>query len=382
MCTKLTHFSLPPSQNYYHCNVDERAIYQIADALISTGLAAKGYRYTNIDDCWQVARQPGTDIIVPDPARFPSGMKAIASKIHSKTFTDTASGKTKTMLFGIYTAAHGLTCQSRPGSYLNETIDAKTYCEFGIDYLKIDQCGGDSYEHHHLPKNTSWVLFKEGFANCLKETGRPIVESVESCSSVTGCGEWIANSANLWRTGSDLEATWSSVMRNVDATLPLYSLAGPGHWNDPDMLQVGNVGLTPTEQRSHMAMWCFLAAPLLIGTDIFEASANALKILGATELIAVDQDPLGYQGRVVLTIDECQVWEKKMADGSVAVLLLNRGDSVAAEIKFKWSDVGLPSGGEYVVRDLWAEVDLGSFTRSYTAKAVASHGTVALRLRK
>eukprot|EP01050_Picozoa_sp_SAG11_P015839 SAG11_NODE_2096_length_3832_cov_2.091347_2_plen_816_part_00 len=223
------------SWNFYHCNIDERAIKQIALALKSSGLAAKGYRYVNIDDCWQVAREPVTGVIVPDPARFPSGLKAIADWLHEHD-----------MMFGIYTAAHGSTCQSRPGSYLYEQIDSQSFCEFGIDYLKIDQCGGDSYERHHQDKNTSWLKFQRGFKECLQSTGRAIVQSVESCGSVTGCGQWIANCANLWRTGSDLEATWGSVMKNLDQTAPLYSLAGvrdtgmglAGHWNDPDMLQV------------------------------------------------------------------------------------------------------------------------------------------------
>ena len=190
------------SWNFYHCNIDERAIKQIALTLKSSGLAAKGYRYVNIDDCWQVAREPETGIIVPDPARFPSGLKAIADWLHERE-----------MMFGIYTAAHGTTCQSRPGSYLYEQIDSRAYCEFGIDYLKIDQCGGDSYEHHHLDKNISWLAFQRGFKECLQSTGRAIVQSVESCGTVAGCGEWIANCANLWRTGSDLEATWGSVMK-------------------------------------------------------------------------------------------------------------------------------------------------------------------------
>jgi hypothetical protein len=158
--------------------------------------------------------------------------------------------------FGIYTAAHGSTCQSRPGSYLYEGIDSATYCDYGIDYLKIDQCGGDSYEHHHQDKNISWLKFQAGFRTCLAKTGRPIVQSVESCSTVTGCGEWIANCANLWRTGSDLEATWGSIMKNLDQTAPLYSLAEisgtgtsrAGHWNDPDMLQVR---ATPSSVGSH-----------------------------------------------------------------------------------------------------------------------------------
>jgi alpha-galactosidase len=231
----LTNAALNVDRNFYHCNIDERAIKQIALTLKSSGLAAKGYRYVNIDDCWQVAREPVTGVIVPDPARFPSGLKAIADWLHNED-----------MMFGIYTAAHGTTCQSRPGSYLYEQIDSRSYCGFGIDYLKIDQCGGDSYERHHEAKNMSWLAFQRGFKECLQSTGRAIVQSVESCGTVSGCGQWIANCANLWRTGSDLEATWGSVMKNLDQTAPLFSLAGisdtgmgvAGHWNDPDMREL------------------------------------------------------------------------------------------------------------------------------------------------
>jgi alpha-galactosidase len=299
------------------------------------------------------------------------------------------------MLFGVYTAAHGSTCQGRPGSYLYEAVDSRSYCDAGVDYLKIDQCGGDSYERHGLPKNTSWVRFQEGFAECLASTGRPIVQSVESCGTVAGCGEWIAQCSNLWRTGADLEATWQSIMNNLDVTAKLYSLAGPSHWNDPDMLQVGNVGITSEESRSHFALWCFLAAPLLIGTDIHQASDETIAILGSAELIAIDQDPLGFQGRVVAqvearapthagrnptTVIAHQVYGKKLADGSVGALVLNRGDT-AVDVTVSFQDVWWPAGASAVVRDLWAERDLGTFTGQYTAKAVPSHGTVALRLK-
>jgi alpha-galactosidase len=212
---------------------------------------------------------------------------------------------------------------------------------------------------------------------------------------VDGCGEWIANCANLWRTGSDLEATWDSIMKNADQTAPLYSLAGiqgegsgkAGHWNDPDMLQVGNVGISVTESKAHFALWCWLAAPLLIGTDLHTASNDTIAILGAKELIAIDQDALGFQGRVVkdassdgTNATRYQIYGKKLADGSVGALLLNRGD-VALDITLSFQDVWFTDTSG-IVRDLNAEEDLGSFLASYTAKAIPSHGHVALRIRK
>ena len=164
-------------------------------------------------------------------------------------------------------AAHGSTCQGRPGSYEYEKIDSQSYCQFGIDYLKIDQCGGDSYEAHGQNKNISWLKFQSGLKQCLSKTGRAIVQSVESCGTVAGCGEWIANCANLWRTGSDLEATWGSIMKNLDQTAPLFSLAEirddgggvrSGHWCDPDMC-VRSPLLVPClpaiHNRSHGSSW-------------------------------------------------------------------------------------------------------------------------------
>ena len=369
------------SWNFYHCNIDEHAIKEVAQALIDRGMAAAGYTSVNIDDCWQVARD-GQGRIVPDPVRFPSGLRSIADWLHARG-----------LKFGIYTAAHGSTCQGRPGSYMHEAVDAATYCAAGIDYLKIDQCGGDSYEKHHLPKNLSWTKFQTGFRKCLAATGRPIVQSVESCGSVSGCGEWIANCANLWRTGADLEATWVSIMHNLDTTAPLYPLAGHdadgnGHWNDADMLQVGNVGITEEESRSHFAAWCFLASPLLVGTDVRTADNATVALLSTKGLIAVNQDMLGFAGRVVYDSEpgggasesrRLQVYGKKLQNGDVAALFLNRGDALA-NITINFTDIWITQPGETrQATDLWTGNVLDAYTGYYTAKNVPAHGTAAIR---
>jgi alpha-galactosidase len=363
--------SSPPmgfnSWNFYHCNIDENTVKAIVDAIATNGMKQVGFQYVNIDDCWQVERFPnGT--IQPDPARFPSGMKAVADYAHSKG-----------LKFGIYTARGSRTCQNRPGAYQHEEIDAATYCDWGLDYLKNDNCGGSNWPI----LNTSWIKFTEGFEKCYNRTGRYIVRSVEYCKSTTGCGEWIANSANLWRTTGDIQATWSSVISTIHANDKMASIARPGHFNDPDMMQVGNVGLSLVEQYSHMSLWCVAGAPLLIGTDLVHASQETLKILTNPEPISVNQD-LGYkgaiQGRIVSTSvsPQSEVWSKRLADGeSYGVVLLNLGDG-PANVTARWSDLGELSGSA-AVRDLWARKDLGIFQNSFTAE-VQSHGTVFVKI--
>jgi alpha-galactosidase len=190
-------------------------------------------------------------------------MRALADYVHSKG-----------LKFGLYTARGSGTCQSRPGSLNHEYIDAATYCSWNLDYIKIDRCKGAQ------DMNTSWSRFHEGLTKCFEETGREIVQSVESCDSPDTCGQWVSKVANLWRTGGDVQNYWGSVMSNIHKNDIMADVATPGHFNDPDMLQVGNVGLTPIEQRSHFSLWCITAAPLLAGTDIEHASELSLLALG------------------------------------------------------------------------------------------------------
>eukprot|EP00656_Telonema_subtile_P039805 TRINITY_DN44889_c0_g2_i1.p1 TRINITY_DN44889_c0_g2~~TRINITY_DN44889_c0_g2_i1.p1 ORF type:complete len:327 (+),score=91.75 TRINITY_DN44889_c0_g2_i1:704-1684(+) len=271
------------SWNFYHCNIDENVLKAVMDAMASNGMKEAGYEYVNIDDCWQVDRAADGSI-TPDPVRFPSGIKALADYAHSKG-----------LKFGVYTAQGSRTCQDRPGAYQHEEQDAATYCEWGLDYLKIDACGGSKWP----ASNTSWIKFKQGFSKCFDHTGRYTVQSVEHCSDPAGCGQWIAGVANLWRTTGDVQATWASVMSNIHAQNDMAGVARPGAFNDPDMLQVGNVGLTVTEQYAHMSLWSVAGAPLLAGTDLIHASATTLAILTNKEVNGINQD-LGLAGACLL----------------------------------------------------------------------------------
>jgi len=364
--------SSPPmgfnSWNFYHCNIDENTVKAVVDAMASNGMKDVGYEYVNIDDCWQVERfQNGT--IQPDPVRFPSGMKALADYAHSKG-----------LKFGVYTARGSRTCQNRPGAYMHEEVDAATYCDWGLDYLKNDNCGGTNWR----TTNTSWIKFTEAFEECYKKTGRYIVRSVEYCREVAGCGEWIAGLANLWRTTHDIQATWPSVMSTIHSNNDMAPVARPGHFNDPDMLQIGNVGLSVVEQYTHMSLWCVAGAPLLLGTDLLHASEETLKIVTNAEVIAINQD-LGYnggiQGVIVSTASSpsVEVWSKRLAGGdSYGVVLLNL-DSAAANVTARWEDLGGDLQGPASVRDLWAHRDLGIHQDTFTAE-VESHGAAFVKV--
>eukprot|EP00041_Stephanoeca_diplocostata_P036427 m.1331336 g.1331336 ORF g.1331336 m.1331336 type:complete len:916 (+) comp24863_c1_seq1:65-2812(+) len=354
------------SWNFYHCNIDENEIKQIADAMATNGMRDVGYEYINIDDCWQVGRESNGTIIA-DPARFPSGMKAVADYVHSKG-----------LKFGVYTARGSRTCQNRPGSYTYELVDAATYCDWGLDYLKNDNCGGNNWK----VENESWVRFKQGFDKCFADTGRYIVKSIEYCRSPTDCGQWIGDVANLWRTTGDIQNTWASVMGNIHSQNDMAPVARPGAFNDPDMLQVGNVGLTLTEQKTHFLLWCIASAPLLAATDLIHANADTLKILTASELIAVNQD-LGknnaIQGRILNSTGDAEVWVKYLADKkTIAVALVNLGDAAQA-VSVVFADVGIAADTSVAVRDAYARKDVGSFKGTYT-QTLDSHDSVLLVL--
>eukprot|EP00658_Telonema_sp_P-2_P053634 TRINITY_DN4221_c0_g2_i11.p1 TRINITY_DN4221_c0_g2~~TRINITY_DN4221_c0_g2_i11.p1 ORF type:complete len:727 (-),score=188.39 TRINITY_DN4221_c0_g2_i11:280-2460(-) len=355
------------SWNFYHCNIDENTVKAIVDAMASNGMKEAGYEYVNIDDCWQVERNSDGSI-QPDPVRFPSGIKALADYAHSKG-----------LKFGVYTARGSRTCQNRPGAYQHELQDAATYCGWGLDYLKNDNCGGSSYPE----ANTSWSKFQQGFDECYRQTGRYIVKSVEYCKDPSGCGQWIGGVANLWRTTSDVQSTWQSVMSNIHEQNNMSRIAKPGNFNDPDMLQVGNVGLTLTEQYTHMSLWSIAGAPLLAGTDLIHASSDTLAILANKEVTAINQD-LGLdgaiQGVIVTATPTAEVWCKKLADGnSVAVVLLNLGDK-AANLTADWGSLGLHIDQPATVRDLWHRATLGVATRNFTAHDVPGHGAAFVKI--
>lgn len=358
------------SWNKFACEgLNEKVVRETADTMVANGMKDAGYQYVNLDDCWQSSRDAEGNIVV-DSAHFPSGIKALADYVHSKG-----------LKFGLYSDAGTLTCAKRPGSIGHEYQDALQYAKWGVDYLKEDWCStlpGQSAE-------SSYTLMRDALANAAEKTGHQILFSLCEWGS-NKPWLWAGPIGNTWRSTGDIQDCWdckkdwggNGVVQIIDQLDPIYSYAGPGHWNDPDMLEVGNGKMTAEEDRSHFSLWALLAAPLLAGNDIANMSADTKQILLNKEVIAVDQDPMGIQGHRVKKDGQLEVWSKQMADGGRAVILLNRGPS-AASISADWSDIGYPSNVRAKVRDLWAKKDVGSFAGTYSAQ-VPSHGVVMVRV--
>ena len=336
---------------------NETMIKGIADLFVSQGLREAGYQYVNIDDCWALPQRAANGDLVPDPARFPSGIKALADYVHGKG-----------LKFGIYTSAGTKTCNTLgfPGGLNHEQQDANLFASWGVDYLKYDNCNNEGVD-----ARTRYQAMRDA----LQRTGRPIVLSI--CE----WGEnqpwlWAADTGHLWRTTGDISDTWSSMLDIFKRNAALAPYGGPGHWNDPDMLEVGNGGMTDTEYRSHFSLWAMMAAPLLIGSDLRTATPATLNILTNHDLIAVDQDPLGRAGRVVRAGGGTHVLAKPLSNGDMAVALFNENDAEAT-ISTDLREIGL-GAATYSVRDLWTKsVDT---TASSLSALVPSHGTVVYRL--
>lgn len=354
------------SWNKFACNVSEDMIRSMADAMVKSGMKDAGYQYVNVDDCWQVSRD-GSGNIVADAQRFPHGMKAVGDYIHSLG-----------LKFGVYSDAGSKTCAGRPGGLGHEYQDAIQYAAWGVDYLKYDWC------------NTTTQDAKASYANmraALDASGRAIVLSI--CEWGTA-KPWLWGKevgGNLWRTTGDISDKWAGqtkwpdgsccsngMLAILDQQVGLQSYAGPGHWNDPDMLEVGNGGMSDTEYRVHFSLWAILAAPLIAGNDLRNMRPEIRDILTNKEVIAVDQDPLGREGERVWRNGDVEVWAKQLRDGSRAVVLLNRG-SAEQEVAARWQDLGYPAQVSASVHDLWQHKDLGKFRGELSAK-VASHGIV------
>jgi len=343
--------------NKFACDVSEKLIEETADALVASGMKDAGYRYLVIDDCWQVARD-SAGTIVADSVRFPHGIKAVADYVHGKG-----------LLFGIYTDAGTKTCQGRPGTLDHEVQDARTYAAWGVDYVKEDWCNARG-----LNAPTQYRKFHDA----LVATGRPIVLSICEWGS-NQPWEWAAGIGHLWRSTGDIEDRWSSMLANLDASSVHQSVAGPGGWNDPDMLEVGNGGMTDDEYRAHLSLWAIVASPLIAGNDVRSMSAATRDILTNREVLAVDQDSLGVEGWMVKQVTPgLQVWSKPVRGGARAVALLNRNDASAA-IGVEWRDLGLAGNGRARVRDLWAHADRGVRSGSYVVQ-VPSHGVVLVTI--
>ncbi|MGV9253083.1 NPCBM/NEW2 domain-containing protein [Streptomyces sp. NPDC003697] len=346
--------------NSTHCRAefDEDMVKAIADIFVDKHLRDAGYQYVNLDDCWALPQRDGDGKLVPDPVRFPNGIKAVADYVHAKG-----------LKLGIYSSAGTKTCNSAgfPGALGHEYSDARQFADWGVDYLKYDNCnnqGVDAQQRYTTMRDA------------LEATGRAIVYSICEWGE-NKPWQWAADVGHLWRTTGDISDSWGSMLSILKKNLPLAPYAGPGHWNDPDMLEVGNGGMTDTEYRSHFSMWAVMAAPLLIGTDLRKASDATFDILGNEEVVAVDQDPLGKQGTVVTSEDGRWVVAKQMRDGSRAVALFNESGQ-AQRIATTAAAVGLPGAAAYTLRDLWQHRSYN--TAGTIAATVPAHGTVLLRV--
>src|SRR5258708_6661203 len=359
------------SWNKFACNVSEDIIKGMADAMVKSGMKDAGYQYVNIDDCWQVSRDSNGNIVA-DPQRFPHGMKAVGDYIHSLG-----------LKFGVYSDAGSKTCAGRPGGLGHEYQDALQYSAWGVDYLKYDWC------------NTTTQDAKASYANMRAALDASVRQIVLSVCEWGTAKPWLWGKevgGNLWRTTGDISDKWegstkwpdgtccsNGMLAIVDQQVGLASYAGPGHWNDREMVEVGKGGRNDTEYRSHFSLWAILAAPLIAGNDLRSMRPEIHDILTNKEVIAVDQDALGREGERVWKKGDAEVWAKQLQDGSRAVGLLNRGKAYQ-EITADWQDIGYPSHLSAAVRDLWQHKELGRVTGKFSA-AVASHAVVMVAVK-
>lgn len=365
------------SWNTFACDINEDLIRKTADVLVASGMKDAGYLYVNLDDCWHGQRD-SQGFIHEDATRFPSGMKALADYVHSKG-----------LKIGIYSDAGIQTCGGKPGSRGHEYQDAITYANWGIDYLKYDWCNTDALNPTEAYKTMRDAIYS---------AGRPMVFSM--CE----WGEskpwlWGANVGHSWRTTGDIGncwnceigyGTWSklSVLAILDKQMEIRRYAGPGHWNDPDMLEVGN-GLSTPESRAHFSLWCMLAAPLIAGNDIRTMSAETSEILTNKEVIGIDQDALGISCYKMFKQGDLEVYAKPMSNNEVAICFLNRGE-IPRDFTFNWKDFPIDDGisGKrypfdkivYKLRDCWQKKDIGT-TATVFKSTVQPHDVILLRLK-
>jgi alpha-galactosidase len=372
--------STPPmgwnSWNKFGCDVNEALVREVADAMVASGLRDAGYRYVNIDDCWQGARDE-QGFIQPDPQRFPGGMKALADYVHARG-----------LKFGLYSDAGWKTCGGRPGSRGHEFQDARIYAQWGVDYLKYDWCSTEGLKAEGAYMTMSAAL---------RATGRPILFSLCEWGQ-SKPWTWARSVGNAWRTTGDIfgcfdcvedHGDWKAfgVLQIMDMQDGLRAYAGPGHWNDPDMLEVGN-GMAEHQDRAHFSIWAMLAAPLIAGNDVRRMSAQTRAILGRRAVIAIDQDALGVQGWRQASRDGVEYWFRPLDGGDWAFMALNRTDAprrihvdwraqtVRDEISHR--DAALDRV-RYALRDLWSDRDLGDTSRPLEAE-IGAQDVLLLRM--
>ena len=364
------------SWNKFQCNVDEGIIRAMADAMATNGMKNAGYQYINLDDCWQGERD-AQGFIQPDATKFPSGIKALADYVHAKG-----------LKFGIYSDAGAKTCGGRPASRGHEYQDALTYAQWGVDYLKYDWCGCED-----LKAEGAYATMRDA----LHAAGRAIVFSLCEWGQ-NKPWTWATNVGHLWRTTTDIYPNFDSVLDHgswqqwgvlqiLDAQKPIREAAGPGHWNDPDMLEVGN-GMSVNENRAHFSMWCMLAAPLISGNDLAHMAPDTLQILVNQDVIAVDQDVLGVQGFVYSTNRNVEIWFKPLAGRAWAMCALNRGKA-AQNISFDWKNENVSDSVSqraanfhattYALQNLWTRESAGT-TRNVLSAEIPGHDVLMLKL--
>jgi alpha-galactosidase len=357
------------SWNHFAQTVTDTDVRAAADAMVANGMRDAGYIYVNIDDSWEGTRD--ADGMLRSNDKFPD-MKALANYVHSKG-----------LKLGIYSSPGAKTCAKYEGSLGHEAQDAKTYAEWGIDFLKYDLCSYGDVLRKEGQGNVAaaFPLQKQAYRkmyDALVATGRPIVYSL--CQyGMNSVWEWgPAVGGNLWRTTGDIKDTYERMSLIGFAQAGLSKYAGPGHWNDPDMLEVGNGGMNGDEYRTHMSLWVMLAAPLLAGNDLSRMNAETLAILENRDAISIDQDPLGAQGDRLSAVGSMEIWSKPLSDGSDAVALFNRGE-LETPMTLKMSDLNLENAVK--LHDVWANKDITILNGTYTA-VVPKHGVVLLRIRK
>jgi len=352
------------SWNHFHRNVTDAVVRAQADAMVSSGMRDAGYVYVNIDDTWEAGRD--SNGVIQTNEKFPD-MKALADYVHSKG-----------LKLGIYSSPGAQTCAKFEGSLNHEEQDAQTYAAWGIDYLKYDLCGlREEMKKASTPEAAHQMMIDAytKMRDALAKTGRPIVYSLCQYGNDAVWRWGTSVGGNLWRTTGDIGDRYASMSQIGFSQAGLAQFAGPGHWNDPDMLEVGNGGMNTDEYRTHMSLWAILAAPLLAGNDLTSMTPETIALLTNKEVIAIDQDPAGKQGDRVSVEGPMEIWARPLADGSKAVGLFNRHPG-PIRMKVNFAQVGF--SGNVRARDIWGAKDLGSID-SYEA-IVPGHGVVLLKV--
>lgn len=368
------------SWNTFATNIDEALVKETADIMVSSGLLAAGYNYIILDDGWMTRERDANGNLVPDPIKFPNGMKALVEYVHSKG-----------LKFGLYNCAGTKTCAGYPGSRGYEYQDARLYASYNIDFLKYDWC------------NTEGINPKEAYktmSNALKVAGRPMIFNICEWGD-NQPWEWAEPLGNSWRISGDIypcfdcehkhPENWSSwgFMKIAEMRKDIRKYSGPDHWNDFDMMEVGNE-MNDTEDKSHFSIWCLMASPLITGNDYRKMSKETLAILTNKQLIAINQDALGIQGFKYTTIDEVDVWVKPLSDGNWSVAFLNRSEKTK-KINFDWTKEHIIdkdfkyeadfSKTTYKLKDLWQNKDKGTTAKKLVAE-IPSHDIIVFKLTK